>query len=422
MDFKLLVLDVDGTLLNSNREMTERTIKTLRKVQQNGVKIALASGRPTHGILPFASAIDLDFNDGYIISYNGAKVTEASTGKVLFERRIDPQMIPYLEKETAKSGCHLAYYYKDEVVATDITNEHIIDEAQMNGLKLRQVDDLASEFDPKNSEKKHWPFEVMIVNEDEQALGALDQYFQRHLNGVLDTIHSNPYLLEIVGYQVGKSYGMSALVQILGISMNEVLAIGDGRADINMLQMAGVGVAMGNASEEVRRCADFTTLSNDEDGAALAIERAFEEEKEKPEEDMEVPVDVLNAQNKNTLMGTLGMQYTFASPKRVEGTMPVDGRTRQPFGILAGGASLALAETLAGLGSLIVCKPGELAVGMQVSGNHVSSAHEGDTVRAVATPVHLGRSSHVWNVDIFTSTGKLVSSVRVTNSIIKKDF
>ena len=251
MDFKLLVLDVDGTLLNSNREMTERTIKTLRKVQQNGVKIALASGRPTHGILPFASAIDLDFNDGYIISYNGAKVTEASTGKVLFERRIDPQMIPYLEKETAKSGCHLAYYYKDEVVATDITNEHIIDEAQMNGLKLRQVDDLASEFDPKNGEKKHWPFEVMIVNEDEQALGAVDQYFQRHLNGVLDTIHSNPYLLEIVGYQVGKSYGMSALVQILGISMNEVLAIGDGRADINMLQMAGVGVAMGNASEEV---------------------------------------------------------------------------------------------------------------------------------------------------------------------------
>lgn len=419
MDIKLLVIDVDGTLLNSSREITERTIKTLRKVQQNGVRIALASGRPTHGILEYASALDLDFNDGYIISYNGAKVTEASSGKVLFERRIDPQMIPYLEKETAKSGCHLAYYQKDEVVATDISNEHIIDEAKMNGLKLRQTDSITAGFDSKD-EEQHWPFEIMIVNDDEQALSALNQHLERHLNGVLDTIHSNPYLLEIVGYQVGKSHAMSALVQILGISMQQVLAIGDGAADINMIQMAGTGVAMGNANEVVKRCADYTTLSNDEDGLAVAIEKVFEEEEEKQEDDAEVPVDVLNEQNKNTLMGNLGMQYTFASPRRVEGTMPVDKRTRQPFGILAGGATLALAETLAGLGSLIACKPGEMAVGMQVSGNHISSAHDGDTVLGVATAVHLGRSSHVWNVDVFTSTGKLVSSVRVVNSILKK--
>ena len=83
-------------------------------------------------------------------------------------------------------------------------------------------------------------------------------------------------------------------------------------------------------------------------------------------------------------------------------------------------ASLALAETVAGLGSMILCKPDEIVVGMQVSGNHISSAHEGDTVRAVATIVHKGRSSHVWNVDVFTSTAKLVSSVRVVNSILKK--
>ena len=100
--------------------------------------------------------------------------------------------------------------------------------------------------------------------------------------------------------------------------------------------------------------------------------------------------------------------------------MPVDQRTRQPFGILHGGASLALAETVAGLGSMVACQPDETVVGMQVSGNHISSAHEGDTVRAVATAVHLGRSSHVWNVDIFTSTGKLVSSVRVVNSVTKR--
>ena len=90
------------------------------------------------------------------------------------------------------------------------------------------------------------------------------------------------------------------------------------------------------------------------------------------------------------------------------------------IGILHRGATLALAETVAGLGSMILAKPDEMVVGMQVSGSHMSSAHEGDTVRAVGTIIHKGRSSHVWNVDIFTSTDKLVSSVRVINSILKK--
>ncbi len=128
----------------------------------------------------------------------------------------------------------------------------------------------------------------------------------------------------------------------------------------------------------------------------------------------EIPLDLLNAQARHALMGNLGIH---ASENRIEATMPVDHRTRQPFGILHGGATLALAETVAGLGSMITCQPDEIIVGMQVSGNHISSAHEGDTVRAVATIVHKGRSSHVWNVDVFTSTNKLVSSVRVVTQI-----
>lgn len=409
MNYKLIVLDVDGTMLNSNREISKRTVATLRKVQQMGIKIALASGRPTYGILPLAQAIDLGVYDGYIISYNGAQVMEAKTGQILFERRIDPQMVPYLEKKATKMGLTMAYYDGNEVVSTDITNPHVVDEAAMNGMTLRQDDQLSINMDD-------WPAEMMLVSDDEEALTSLSQHMQRHLNGVMDTIHSNPYYLEIVGYQVGKSYAMSALVQKMGIQMSEVLAIGDGEADINMIQMAGTGVAMGNATEGVRRCADFTTLSNDQDGAALAIEKAIVQEARVAD----IPIDAMNAQSGSTLMGNLGIQYTFASAERVEATMPVDHRTRQPFGILHGGATLALAETVAGLGSMIACQPDEFVVGMQVSGNHVSSAHEGDTVRAVCTPVHIGRSSHVWNVDVFTSTDKLVSSIRVVNSVMKK--
>ncbi|MBR6433317.1 MAG: hotdog fold thioesterase, partial [Bacteroides sp.] len=134
----------------------------------------------------------------------------------------------------------------------------------------------------------------------------------------------------------------------------------------------------------------------------------------------EISLEQWNEQASHALMGNLGIQYTYADETRIEATMPVDHRTRQPFGMLHGGATLALAETIAGLGSTILCQPDEIAVGMQVSGNHISSAHEGDTVRAVGTIIHKGRSSHVWNVDIFTSTNKLVSSVRVINSVMKK--
>lgn len=114
------------------------------------------------------------------------------------------------------------------------------------------------------------------------------------------------------------------------------------------------------------------------DGVAVAIEKAILATI-KP---TEVPLDQLNARAKHALMGNLGIQYTYASEDRVEATMPVDERTRQPFGILHGGATLALAETVAGLGSMILAKPDEMVVGMQVSGSHMSSAHEGDTVRA----------------------------------------
>ena len=152
------------------------------------------------------------------------------------------------------------------------------------------------------------------------------------------------------------------------------------------------------------------------DGVAVAVENAILADIRPTE----ISLDQLNLRGKYALMGNLGIQYTYASEDRIETTMPVDERTRQPFGILHGGATLALAETVAGLGSMLTVKPDEIVVGMQVSGNHISSAHEGDTVRAVATIIHRGRSSHVWNVDVFTSTDKLVSSIRVVNSILKK--
>jgi uncharacterized protein (TIGR00369 family) len=123
---------------------------------------------------------------------------------------------------------------------------------------------------------------------------------------------------------------------------------------------------------------------------------------------------------KNSLQENLGMEVISASENRVEITMPVDARTRQGAGILHGGASLALAETVAGVGSLIACQPDETIVGTQVSGNHVAPAPDGDIVRAVGTIIHHGKTMHVWNVDIFRTDGRVVSTARVVNNVLKK--
>lgn len=97
--------------------------------------------------------------------------------------------------------------------------------------------------------------------------------------------------------------------------------------------------------------------------------------------------------------------------------MKVDERNRQPFGFLSGGASLALAENVAGVGSCSIC-PGCACVGIEVSGSHVQAVSEGDTVTAFAKLLHKGTTLHVWNVDIRNTNGDLISNVRVTNYVI----
>ena len=129
-------------------------------------------------------------------------------------------------------------------------------------------------------------------------------------------------------------------------------------------------------------------------------------------------VEIINA--KPNLSTALGME--FISTPEVDtclAKMKVDERNRQPFGFLSGGASLALAENVAGVGSCSIC-PGCACVGIEVTGSHVKAVVEGDTVTAFAKMLHKGKTLHVWNVDIKDTSGELISNVRVTNYIIKQ--
>lgn len=120
------------------------------------------------------------------------------------------------------------------------------------------------------------------------------------------------------------------------------------------------------------------------------------------------------------LSNTLGMEFiSTPDPNTCQARMKVDERNRQIFGFLSGGASLALAENLAGVGSLALC-PNNICVGVNISGSHVKAVLDGDTVTATAHILHKGKTLHQWHVDIRNGAGDLISSVEVTNFVMNK--
>lgn len=121
-----------------------------------------------------------------------------------------------------------------------------------------------------------------------------------------------------------------------------------------------------------------------------------------------------------TIVNSLGMKFTYADEYKVLAEMDVDEKTCQSYGILSGGANMAFAETLAGVGSVLLVSKDEQPCGVQVSANHVKMVPLGKTVYAKATIIHKGKTTHVWNVDIKTAEDELVTTARIVNVIIKR--
>ena len=131
-------------------------------------------------------------------------------------------------------------------------------------------------------------------------------------------------------------------------------------------------------------------------------------------------LEQMNSHTRQTLVGHLGIEFTVSEDGYVEAIMPVDERTIQSYGYLHGGATIALAETVAGVGTFSIALPDKSCVGMQISASHISSARTGETVIAKGQIIHRGKSTHVWDVKVYAKDdGRLISTVRVTNAIVK---
>lgn len=183
-------------------------------------------------------------------------------------------------------------YHKDFILTDKPDNKYVIQEANLNKMQVVGVDNFAEAVDFS-------PCKCMLASDDEEALVGLENHWKKRLDGVLDAFRSEPYFLEVVPQFIDKGNTLGVLMTKLSVLPEEVIAIGDGVCDVTMLQLAGVGIAMGNAEDSVKACVDKTTLTNEEEGVAVAVERAILAEIRPTE----VPLDQLNMRARHALMG-----------------------------------------------------------------------------------------------------------------------
>lgn len=270
MKYKLIALDLDGTLKNSHNEITQKTKEALIKAQQIGVKIVLASGRPTAGLRHEARALQLDKFGGYLLSFNGARVNHYPTLDTIFEQTltIDEAKKAYDQAQVYQLAC--VTYKEDNVITEDIDNKYVNMEAKINDIHKQKV----ISFKDSLSDPIH---KVLLTGEPDY-IASIEQEFKKPFGDSLSIYRSAPFFIEIMARGIDKAASLDKLVQYLGITRQEVIAFGDGYNDIDMIEYAGCGVAMANAVDEVKERADVVTLSHDEDGIAYIINQEMGEE------------------------------------------------------------------------------------------------------------------------------------------------
>lgn len=265
MKYKLLVLDLDGTLTNTRKEVTEHTRTTLIKAQEQGLKIVLASGRPTYGIAPLANLLQLDKYEGYVLSYNGGEIIDWKTGELLYKNLLDSEVLPYLY-QCANDNHFAIVTYDGEYVLTEYPDdEYVLKEALLNVMKIKKVDNFLKAV-------QHPIAKCLIVGEPTR-LAVLEKEMYNHLQDRMGVFRSEPYFLELVPKGIDKAQSLAVLLKEIGMTKDEMIAVGDGFNDLSMIKYAGLGVAMSNAQEVVKENADFITLSNEEDGVAHVVEK-----------------------------------------------------------------------------------------------------------------------------------------------------
>lgn len=265
MKYKLLVLDIDGTLTNEKKEITGHTKHTILRIQKAGVKVVLASGRPTYGVVPTAKELELERYGGFILSYNGGRIVDCSTGKTIYEKTIPYKAISGIYSQVRGLDVALMTYEGDTIITENPRDAYVDKESFINKMKVKGVGNFL--------EYVTFPVVKCLVAADGGYLATVEEKLKEYFGSQLSIYRSEPYFLEIMPKDIDKASSLERLRLLLGLEREGIAACGDGLNDISMIQYAGLGIAMANAQEAVKKVCDFVTKSNEEEGVAYAIDR-----------------------------------------------------------------------------------------------------------------------------------------------------
>ena len=277
-NIKAILLDIDGTLTNDQKVITPRTREALLKCQEKGVVLVLASGRTANGLSTYAADLDLAHHGGVLVCYNGAKSLNCETGQVYFEQSMTVEqgkrVLEHMKKfNVAPVIDHGEYMYVNDCFFTierDGKPWYIIEyEGHSNNYKLCEKRDLAAYAD--------WRINKILNAGQPEYLQQVAEEMAAPFEGELSAMFTAPWYFEFTPLGVDKVRALKDTFEVLGINQDEVMSFGDAQNDLTMIKWAKVGVAMGNAVDEVKAEADYVTGSNNEDGIADALEKLVPE-------------------------------------------------------------------------------------------------------------------------------------------------
>ncbi|WP_080145733.1 sugar-phosphatase [Marinilactibacillus piezotolerans] len=260
----LIAIDMDGTLLNPDRKVTDEVKKAIHEAKQAGIKIVLCTGRPYPGVISYLDELDLKNTGDYVITYNGALVQKSDTEEVISQHTMDHEDYLILEKAAREAGVHFHAIRNDGIYTPnkDIGKYSVV-ESFINEVPLFYSP--VEEMDPKT------PYNKMMMIDEEPILEAAIAQLPNELWEKYTILRSEPYFLEFLNKKANKGIALEDLANSLDIPRERVMSIGDSGNDVHMIEYAGTGVAMGNAKDAVKDVADAFTTSNAENGVAKAI-------------------------------------------------------------------------------------------------------------------------------------------------------
>jgi HAD superfamily hydrolase (TIGR01484 family) len=242
MTYKLIALDIDGTLLNRDRKISAENNKWIRAAIDTGKKVILATGRPIHEVMVYAEQLNLDLP---LIVNNGSEIWK-SPSKLHSRNELDAKGIKRILDFVNKYAEGVEFW------------AHIVG-GRIDAVNL-----------PLNLQSVQWlQFAVQTTN-DTYLREIYDELMSWN---AFEISNSNPTNVECNALGISKASGLLAVCDMLGIRISEVIAVGDSLNDVSMIRASGLGVAMGNAQEKVKQSADVIALSNDDDGVAAIIQQ-----------------------------------------------------------------------------------------------------------------------------------------------------